>query len=54
MSRPAQYGDRVNKSLLLSRDLDARLKAEAQRRCVSVNLLIERAVETYLSQLDEP
>lgn len=49
--RPAEFGERVTKAVRLEPDLDRRLKAEAQARNVSANLLINRAVAEYLDRL---
>ena len=50
--RPKQFTDeRVTKALRIPKDLDHRLKAEAQTRDTSVNLLINRAIEHYLTVL---
>lgn len=49
--RPREFGDRVTKALRLDPELDQRLKSAARERDVSVNLLINRAVEEYLERL---
>lgn len=50
--RPKEYdGDRVTKAIRISPELDARLKQAARERGVSVNLLMNSAVEDYLKRL---
>ncbi|HEX8581757.1 MAG TPA: toxin-antitoxin system HicB family antitoxin [Acidimicrobiales bacterium] len=50
--RPKEFeSDRVTKALRISPDLDARLKAAARERGVSVNLLMTSALEDYLRRL---
>ncbi len=52
MSRPRTYDEeRVGSNYRLPRSLHERLKAEAEDREVSVNLLIERAISDYLERL---
>lgn len=50
--RPREYGeDRVTKAVRISPELDDRLKAAARERGVSVNLLINTALDDYLERL---
>ena len=50
--RPREYDtDRVTKAIRISPELDARLKQAARERGVSVNLLMNSAVEDYLKRL---
>lgn len=50
--RPREYDeDRVTKALRISADLDERLKAAAEERGVSVNLLMNKALEDYMQRL---
>ena len=50
--RPREYqADRVTKVLRVSPELDAELKAAAQERGISVNLLVNTALRDYLSRL---
>jgi predicted HicB family RNase H-like nuclease len=50
--RPREFDeDRVTKALRISPELDEKLKAVARERQVSVNLLINAAVEDYLDRL---
>lgn len=49
--RPAEFGRRVTKAVRLDPELDERLKAEAEARNLSANLLINRAVAEYLDRL---
>lgn len=50
--RPRQYeDDRVTKAVRISPDLDLRLKAAARERGVSVNLLMNAALDDYLGRL---
>ena len=52
IGRPREYeDDRVTKALRISPDLDQRLKAAARERGVSVNLLMNAALEDYLRRL---
>lgn len=50
--RPRQYDrDRVTKAVRISPELDARLKEAAHERGVSVNLLVNSALDDYLRRL---
>lgn len=50
--RPKQFDeDRVTKALRIPESLDRRLKDAAAERGVSVNLLINAAIEDYLNRL---
>ena len=49
--RPAEFGDRITKAVRLEPDLNRRLKEEARARGISVNLLINAALEDYLNRL---
>ena len=50
--RPREYdADRVTKAIRISPELDAQLKQAARERGVSVNLLMNSAVEDYLKRL---
>ena len=50
--RPREYDeDRVTKAVRISPELDLRLKAAARERGVSVNLLINAALDDYLERL---
>lgn len=50
--RPREYDeDRVTKTVRISPELDDRLKAAARERGVSVNLLINTALDDYLERL---
>lgn len=50
--RPREYDDeRVTKAVRISPDLDLRLKAAAHERGVSVNLLMNAALDDYLGRL---
>jgi predicted HicB family RNase H-like nuclease len=50
--RPREYDpDRVTKAVRISPDLDEQLKQAARERGVSVNLLMNAAVEEYLKRL---
>lgn len=50
--RPREYEpDRVAKAVRISPALDEQLKAAARERGVSVNLLVNIAVEDYLKRL---
>ena len=50
--RPREYDEyRVIKTVRVSPQLDDRLKAAARERDVSVNLLINAALEDYLERL---
>jgi len=49
--RPREFDDRVTKALRISKELDARLKDEARSRGLSVNVLINAALEDYLDRL---
>ena len=52
MARPRLYHqDRITTAIRLPRDLHTRLREEAVRRDVSVNLLVERALAQYLDRL---
>lgn len=51
--RPRRYsGDRVGRTIRLPRDLADRLAAVADERCVSANLIVAKAVEHYLAELE--
>mgnify|MGYP001601224323 CR=1 FL=1 len=51
MTRPRRNRpDRVSTAVRLDPDIHARLRAEADRRLVSVNLLISKAVEKALTE----
>ncbi|MEA2492803.1 MAG: hypothetical protein QOJ29_714, partial [Thermoleophilaceae bacterium] len=50
--RPREYEeDRVTKAVRVSPELDQQLKEAARQRGVSVNLLMNIAVEEYLKRL---
>lgn len=50
--RPREYDDeRVTKAVRISPDLDLRLKSAARERGVSVNLLMNAALDDYLGRL---
>lgn len=50
--RPREYDpDRVTKAVRITAELDQQLKAVAKERGVSVNLLVNSAVEDYLKRL---
>lgn len=50
--RPREYdADRVTKAVRISPELDLRLKQAASERGVSVNLLMNSALEDYLRRL---
>lgn len=50
--RPREYEEgRVTKAVRISPELDERLKAAARERGVSVNLLINSALDDYLGRL---
>ena len=50
--RPREYNDeRVTKAVRISPELDHRLKAAARERGVSVNLLMNAALDDYLGRL---
>ncbi|MEA2826289.1 MAG: hypothetical protein QOG43_728 [Actinomycetota bacterium] len=50
--RPTEYHeDRVTKAVRISHDLDSRLKDAAKERGVSVNLLMNAALDDYLGRL---
>jgi predicted HicB family RNase H-like nuclease len=50
--RPKQFDDdRVTKALRIPPGLDHRLKDAAAERGISVNLVINRAIEDYLNRL---
>lgn len=49
--RPIEYGDRVTKSLRVSRDLDERLRSAARERGIGANVLVNLALEDYLNRL---
>jgi predicted HicB family RNase H-like nuclease len=50
--RPREYDEhRVTKAVRISRELDDRLKAAARERGVSVNLLMNAALDDYLGRL---
>lgn len=50
--RPRQYDeDRVTKAVRISPELDNRLKKAAAERGISVNLLINSALDDYLGRL---
>lgn len=50
--RPREYDeDRVTKAIRIDRDLDARLKAVARERGVSVNVVMTMALEDFLKRL---
>jgi hypothetical protein len=51
MGRPSEYGERVTKSLRVSRDLDARLRSAARERGIGANVLVNLALEDYLKRL---
>jgi predicted HicB family RNase H-like nuclease len=51
VSRPVEFDDRVTKSLRVTPETDARLKAVAAERGVSVNTIINAAIEGYLTRL---
>ena len=50
--RPREYDDdRVTKAVRIGPELDARLKKAARERGLSVNLLMNVALEDYLDRL---
>ena len=50
--RPREYDEeRVTKAVRISQELDLRLKAAARERGVSVNLLMNAALDDYLGRL---
>lgn len=49
--RPTEFGNRITKAVRLEPDLNRRLKEEARARGISVNLLINAALEDYLNRL---
>jgi predicted HicB family RNase H-like nuclease len=52
IGRPREFDeDRVTKAVRISSDLDGRLKAAASERGVSVNLLVNSALDDYLHRL---
>lgn len=52
MARPMEYEDtRVTKALRIPADLDQRLKTAARDRGVSVNVLVNAALNDYLERL---
>lgn len=52
MARPKLYEEpRVATAVRLPLDLHERLRAEAMKRQVSANLLVERAISVYLDRL---
>jgi hypothetical protein len=52
MARPRVYETRrISTAVRLPSELHARLRDEADRRQVSANLLVERAVADYLARL---
>jgi predicted HicB family RNase H-like nuclease len=52
MGRPKVYEEpRVATAVRLPADLHERLRAEATRRQVSANLLVEKAISVYLDRL---
>ncbi len=52
MARPREYDtDRITKAVRLTPELDRRLKAAARERGISVNVLINAAVDDYLERL---
>lgn len=51
MSRPRQYDQRVQTQVRMPVDLHAQLAAAAEERMLSVNYLITRAIEEYLTRL---
>jgi predicted HicB family RNase H-like nuclease len=52
MARPTEYDEaRVTKALRISHDMDTRLKAAARERGISVNVLINAALDDYLNRL---
>ena len=51
MARPRTYGDRIVTAVRLPPAVHRRLKEAARQRDVSVNLLVNRAVDDYLERL---
>lgn len=51
MGRPRIYGDREQIQIRLPAETHGRLKAAADERVVSMNLLVANAVESYLDAL---
>ena len=51
MSRPREYDQRTSTKIRFAPDLLERLRQEAGRRDVSVNLLVNKAVAHYLDRL---
>ncbi len=50
--RPREYDEeRVTKAVRISSELDLRVKTAARERGVSVNLLVNAALDDYLSRL---
>jgi hypothetical protein len=47
---PVKYGERIATTCRLPIELRDRLQAEADRRCVGRNLIIERAIEEWLDR----
>lgn len=54
MPRLRQYeeGDRIQTQIRLRRDLHERLRYQAEQRMVSVNLLMEKAIEVSMLELE--
>lgn len=48
IGRPKVHDDRVSLSVRLPRELHQQLRAEAEHRVVSVNLLVVKAIQAYL------
>ena len=51
MSRPRQYDGRTATSIRLTPDTHARLTNAAKERDLSVNWMVQRAVDYYLDRL---
>lgn len=51
MARPTEYGKRIGTGIRLPVELHQRLHAEADARCLGVNLIVIRAIEAFLDRL---
>lgn len=56
MSRPGdpRNRDRVNTAIRFPRDLHAKVIEQADRRDVSMNWIVNRAVEDYIARAERP
>lgn len=52
IGRPIENGDRIATAVRLSKPTHERLVAEANRRCVARNLIIERALVEWLDRAE--